>query len=354
MNITVLTYLESERSKTWDVVVDQVAAELRAAGHDASILAIHSHLDKLLDGLTRPRPDLVFNLMEMFNRDYFGDVDVAGFLDLLDLPHTGGGAGELYLQQDKSITKKLLASEGIKYPRYMVVAPGAAPDSLGDLRPPLFVKPLRTDASIGISERSIVKDFSSLVKQVRSIHEKVDDAALVEEYIDGREFYVSVLGNNGDRLALAPVELDFSGLPEGSPRVADAAAKWTRSSARYKGTKSVIANLPGDVDDQLRQTASAACKVLEVRDYGRVDIRLTDSGEVYVIEVNGNCYLEKSSELSMAAKASGIEYHDLVLRIVDTAMARYKDKKMRRPKRAPLTPPPPPPIPQAQAADQAK
>src|SRR3954462_11311901 len=217
MKITVLTYLESQRSKTQDVVVEQVAAELRANGHQVSILAVHNHLDVLMDGLTRPRPDLVYNLMEVFNGDFFGDGGVAGFLGLLDLPHTGGGAGEVYLQQDKAITKKLLAAEGIQYPRYMVVPPKSDPDSLGDLSLPLFVKPLRLDASIGIDERSVVRDFAGLVKQVRSIHEKCEDAALIEEFIDGREFYVGVLGNDEPQ-ALAPIELDFSGLPDDSPR----------------------------------------------------------------------------------------------------------------------------------------
>jgi D-alanine-D-alanine ligase len=334
MKITVLTYLESERAKTIDVVVEQVSDVLRGAGHDVSLLPIHGHLDKLLDGLTRPRPDLVFNLMEMFNGDFFGDVDVAGFLDLLDLPHTGGGAGELYLQQDKSITKRLLSSEGIQYPRYMVVPPRTDPDTLGDLKPPLFVKPLRLDASIGISIKSVVHDFASLVKQVRMIHETCEDSALVEEFIDGREFYVGVLGNENAE-ALTPIELDFSGLSKDAPRVADKDAKWSTGSARYKGTKSIIAELTPELNETLRATAIAACRVLQVRDYGRVDVRVTEAGELYVIEVNGNCYLEKSSEFAMAAAASGIDHPTLITRIVDLAMARYKDRKLRRPRRAP-------------------
>lgn len=333
MKITVLTYLESERAKTRDAVVDQVADELKAAGHEVSVLAVHGHLDQLMDGLTRPRPDLVFNLMEMFNRDLMGDVDVAGFLDLLDLPHTGGGAGELYLQQDKAITKRLLSSEGVQHPRYVVVPPGSIPDSLGELRPPLFVKPLRLDASIGISEASVVHDVPSLARQVRTIHELCDDAALVEEFIDGREFYVAVLGNERAE-ALAPIELDFSGLPPDSPRVADSAAKWLKSSARYKGTRSVVAKVDDALKTRLQNTALAACRVLQVRDYARVDMRLTGAGALYVIEVNGNCYLEKGSEFVMAAAASGIGYHNLIVRILELAMERYRHRKMRKPRRA--------------------
>lgn len=339
MKITVLTYLETSRSKTPDAVVDQVATELKAAGHEVTVLAVHNHLDELMDGLTRPRPGLVFNLMEAFNGDFFGDVDVAGFLDLLDLPHTGGGAGELYLQQDKAITKRLLASAGVRFPRYIVVPPKGEPVLPGGLQPPLFVKPLRLDASIGITERSLVRDVAVLAEQVRTIHETCDDSALVEEFIDGREFYVGVIGNE-EPVALAPIELDFSGLPEGAPRVADSVAKWVKTSARYKGTKSIVAELPDRLARKMKTMALAAYRVLQVRDYGRVDMRMTDDGDLYVIEVNCNCYLERSSEFVMAAEASGIGYHDLITRITDLAMDRYRHRKQRRPRRAPAPTPP--------------
>lgn len=329
MNITVLTYLESERARTRDPVVEQVAEALRQAGHQAHVLAVHGDVQRMLDGLSGraglPRPDLVFNLMEMFNRDLFGDVDVAGFLDLLDLPHTGGGAGELYLQQDKEITKKILAFEGLKYPAYVVVPPGGDPAAAGHLRFPLFVKPLRLDASLGISARSLVRDAAGLARQVRAIHERLNDSALVEEFVEGREFYVGVLGN-ADAVALPPIELDFSGLPPGSPRVADSAAKWSRDTVRYRGTRPLIADIPEDLGRRLQEAALRACRALRVRDYGRVDLRLADGGEICVLEVNGNCYLERSAEFAMAAEAAGIAYPDLIARIAELAMERYRTR----------------------------
>jgi D-alanine-D-alanine ligase len=163
---------------------------------------------------------------------------------------------------------------------------------------------------------------------------------LIEEFIDGREFYVGVLGNDEPQ-ALAPIELDFSGLPDDSPRVADSAAKWAKGSLRYKATKSVVAQIPAELSERLQKTAVAACRALQVRDYGRVDMRLTEAGELYVIEVNGNCYLEKGSEFAMAAAASGMDYHQLITRLTELAIDRYRHRKLRRPRRAPVPTPAP-------------
>lgn len=331
MNVTVLTYLEREDAKACDVVVDQVSAALTEKGHKPTVLAVHSDINKLVAGLTQPRPDIVFNLMEMFSQDPFGDVDVAGLLDLLDLPHTGGGAGEMFLRQDKSLAKKLLAFDGILFPRFAVFPRNAGFETGGNLRMPLFIKPLRLDASIGIDAKSFVTDAGSMMKKVVEIHEKFNDSALVEEFIEGREFYVGVLGNSEPQ-AFPPIEFDFSGLPEGAPHVADSRAKWVKSSAEYKGTKSVLADIPGELRARLQRVALDAYRALRVRDYGRVDLRLTQTGEIYVIEVNASCYLEKASEFAVASAASGMAYPDLIQKVLDLAMERYKEAQ-QAPKR---------------------
>jgi D-alanine-D-alanine ligase len=161
------------------------------------------------------------------------------------------------------------------------------------------------------------------MKRVVAIHEELDDAALAEEYIEGREFYVSVMGNR-DLQALPPIEMDFSGLPEGVPRVAGTKAKWQPDSIEYKGTKSILAeDLPDELRARLQKTALDAYRALRVRDYGRVDLRLADTGDIYVIEVNANCYLEKESEFATAAAAQGLDYPALVQKIVDLAVERY-------------------------------
>jgi D-alanine-D-alanine ligase len=323
MNVTVLTYLEREDSKTYDAVVEQVSAALEQKAHTVSVLGVHADVKKLINGLTRRQPDLVFNLMEMFGDNVTGDVAVAGLLDLLQVPYTGCGPGELHITEDKALAKKILAFEGIAYPKFAVFSKQAELETGGNLRLPLFVKPLRMDASIGIETDSLVHDTIAMMQRIASIHAKVNDAALAEEYIEGREFYVGIFGNQ-ELTALPPIEVDFSGLPEGSPHVLGGRAKWEKKSVEYKGTKSVVAELPDELRARLHRTALDAYRALRVRDYGRVDLRFTDTGDIYVIEVNPSCYLEKSSEFAMAAEAAGIEYPDLVDKIAQLAHERHR------------------------------
>jgi D-alanine-D-alanine ligase len=327
VKITVLTYLDDgENSKDYDPVVPQVARTLRKLGHRVSVLGVHGDVKRLVAGLARRKPDLVFNLMEMFGDNVFGDIPVTGLLDLLGVDYTGSGPGELYLSQDKGLTKKLLAFEDILYPRFAVFSRDTAFETGGNLRMPLFVKPLRSDASLGIGGKSLVQDWTGLMDRVSAIRKELDDAALAEEFIDGREFYVGVVGNSQPK-ALPPVEIDFTGFPEGVPKVMDSKAKWDERSKEYKGTRSVLAQLPDELRARLQKVAVDAYRALRVRDYGRVDIRLTDTGDIYVLEVNASCYLEKNSEFAMAAGAAGMDYTRLIERIVDLALARRKGKK---------------------------
>jgi D-alanine-D-alanine ligase len=174
------------------------------------------------------------------------------------------------------------------------------------------------------------------MERVLKIQKQFGDAALAEEYIEGREFYVGVLGNS-EPLVFPPVEMDFSGLPDGSLKVMDNEAKFDEASERFQGTRAVVAELDPALKARLQKTALDAYRALRVRDYGRIDLRVTESGEIYVIEVNANCYLEKSSEFVMAAEAHGLGYEDLIGRIVDLASQRWKDRtrlKKRKKKRA--------------------
>ena len=327
MKITVLTYLDDgENSKEYDPVVRQVARTLRKLGHRVSVLGVHGDVKRLIAGLSRRKPDLVFNLMEMFGDNVFGDIPVTGLLDLLGVDYTGSGPGELYLSQDKGLTKRLLAFEEILYPRFAVFSRETGFETGGNLRMPLFVKPLRSDASLGIGGKSLVQDWTGLIDRVSAIRKELDDAALAEEFIDGREFYVGVVGNSQPK-ALPPVEIDFTGFPEGVPKVMDSKAKWDERSKEYKGTRSVLAQLPDELRARLQKVAVDAYRALRVRDYGRVDLRLTDTGDIYVLEVNASCYLEKDSEFAMAAGAAGLDYPRLIERIVDLALARRKGKK---------------------------
>ena len=335
MDITILAYLEPGDEKP-DIVMEQVAKALEASGHKALVLTIRDDVNELVNGLKKKKPNLVFNLVECFGDDIIGgQMGVAGMLDLLELPYTGGGPGEIYLQEDKALAKKLLAFENIPYPDFATFAQHADFETGGNLRMPLFVKPLRMDASIGIDERSLVRNTRDLMERVAYIHKTFGDAALAEEYIEGREFYVSVMGNQ-DLMAFPPIEMDFSGMKDGSIKVMDNQAKFDETSHRFRGTKAVVPDLEPELKARLQKVSVEAYRALRVRDYGRIDLRLTDTGEIYVIEVNANCYLEQNSEFALAAAAHGLEYPQLIDKIADLAIERWKHRSQaqRRRKKA--------------------
>jgi D-alanine-D-alanine ligase len=326
VNILVLANVDEDGSRDWDVVADQVAAALRQRGHTAEIFGVGPTPRRLLEEIERRKPELCFNLVEEIGDNPNADVAVAALLELLGVPYTGSGPGELYLTSDKALAKKLLAFDDILYPRYAVFGKDAALETGGNLRMPLFVKPLKMDGSIGIDGDALVRDANALMRRVLLIHDEVGDAALAEEYIEGRELYVGVIGN-GEPLALPPIEIDFTGFPDGAPKVLDEKAKWDEDSPEYRGTRSVLADLPDELRARVQKTAVDAYRALRVRDYGRVDLRVADTGDIYVIEVNASCYLERASELAMAARAAGIEYPELVERIA--LMARDRSTASR-------------------------
>lgn len=321
MRITVLTHVEAEGSRQHDVVVNQVMRALRNGGHTPSLLAVHADIGKLINGIKRRKPEVIFNLMESFGDGVFGAVGSVGLLELLGIPFTGGGAGEFYIQEDKALSKKLLAYEKLLYPDFAIFSQQADLETGGNLRLPLFVKPLRMDASIGIDSKSLVRTVTEMMDRVKFIHSEVNDSALAEEYIEGREFYVGVLGNL-ELTAFPPVEMDFSGLPAGSPKVLGREAKFEEDTPEYKGTKAVIADVSPEIRARLQNVALTAYRALRVRDYGRIDLRMTEAGEVYVIEVNASCYLEEKGEFATSAKEHGIDYVTLINRIVELALER--------------------------------
>ncbi|HLF13028.1 MAG TPA: D-alanine--D-alanine ligase [Gammaproteobacteria bacterium] len=332
MDITILAYLDPGEERP-DVVMEQVAKGLETVGHKTSILPIRHDVGEVIDGLKARKPDLVFNLVESFGHDILGgQIGVAGLLDLLELPYTGGGPGEIFLQEDKALSKKLLAFEQIRYPDFATFAPNAEFETGGNLRMPLFVKPLRMDASIGIDERSLVRNTQQLMERVLYIQKTFGDTALAEEYIEGREFYVGVLGNQ-ELIVFPPLEMDFSGLKTGSVRVMDSEAKFDETSERFHGTTAVLPDLEPELKARLQRVSLEAYRALRVRDYGRIDLRLSETGEIFVIEVNANCYLEQTSEFATAAAAQGIAYPELLNRIAQLAIERWKHRSRAQKKR---------------------
>jgi D-alanine-D-alanine ligase len=305
-----------------DAVVGQVSAALKEAGHQVSLLGISNDLRKLIDNLTKNKPEMVYNLCEGF-----GDVDahemhVTAVLEMLGQPFTGTGAARMAVRQDKALTKKVLAFHGVRTPQFAVFERQDI-EFDGRMRFPMLVKPLHGDASLGVHDTSIVSDYKSLLSRISFIHNEVDDAAIVEEYIDGREIFAGFLGNNPPE-PLPLVEIDFSELPVAYPRIFSREAKFDVGSPQYNGTSLVVAeDVPPETSSRVVTAATESIRALGLADYGRVDIRLAPDGLPYVVEVNANPYLEQSGAIATAAQEAGISYTELVNRILDSARKRW-------------------------------
>ena len=310
---------------------EQIGEVLAARGHQVQRIAARSVLE-LASQIASDDSDLIFNVCESFGGVGQQEQNVAALLELFGKRFTGASSMGLALAQDKALAKKLLSFHDINTPRFSVIEAGQL-DHVDDLSFPMFVKPSTADASIGIDHRSIVHSFKELMERISYIQTEFSAPALIEEFIDGREIYVSVLhGAKPEPLPI--VEWDFSRVPSDAPKIASAEAKWDESeSSRYKDAPEIIAeDLPPAVASALQAAAVDAFRALKLRDYGRIDMRLRrkesgdaeslDGWEFFLIEVNPNPHLATNSELPLAAKAHGLAYPDLIERIVQDAMSR--------------------------------
>lgn len=309
-----------------DPVLAQIEGVLAAAGHTMSRLVVDKTVEPLVSELRRVEPDLVFNLAESFDGKSALESNVAALLNLLGLRYTGSSPAGLIQAGDKTLTKKVLSFHGILTPRFASVYRGTV-DWAGDIDFPLIVKPPQEDASLGITQKSIVRNVRDLLETMSALQAAYQSPALVEQFIDGREFYVGVLGNANAR-ALPVMELDFSKFPSARPKIASWEAKWGDAGdgrgAEFDGTESIFpTDVPPELLEKMQAVALEAYGALRLRDYGRIDLRVTADGEVYVIEVNPNCYLEEHGEFARAAAQDGIAYPALIERIAELAAARY-------------------------------
>jgi D-alanine-D-alanine ligase len=309
-----------------DPVLGQIEAALQSGGHEVSKLVVDKTVQPLVTALNEQRPDIVFNIAESFAGKSALESNVAALLNLLDLRYTGSSPAGLILAGDKTLTKKILTFHGILTAKFATVFRGAV-DWAGKIDFPLILKPPQEDASLGITQKSIVNNVQELLEKISSLQEEYQGPVLAEEFIDGREFYVGVLGNS-DVKALPIMEMDFTGYPEGKPKIASWEAKWgdegDEKGAEFEGTKSIFpTNVSEELAERMQKVAVDAFQALRLRDYARVDLRVTPEEEIYVIEVNPNCYLEQSAEFASAAAKDGTDYNTLINRIVELANARY-------------------------------
>ncbi|HYM82389.1 MAG TPA: ATP-grasp domain-containing protein [Candidatus Limnocylindria bacterium] len=309
------------RKKPPDDDIQEIYETLKKAGHNPVYLRLDGTPESLIE-LAGTESDLIFNLVESFGGDDRKDTNVAAVLELLGRKFTGAGSSGLFLAQDKALAKKIFTFHGIHTPYFTTVYRGRIEHS-HDIEFPVIVKPAREDGSIGIHFGAVCGSIKELMERIDYIHAQFDSPALIEEFIEGRELYVGVLGN-GDPEALPVVELDLSQLPEGTPKIAGAEVKWEEDTEAYQRTKPFI---PDDLDEatvtKLQETAVQAFQALQLRDYGRIDFRLAADGTVHVLEVNPNPHLLPTAEFVMAAKESGRSHVELIGELVDLAMARY-------------------------------
>jgi D-alanine-D-alanine ligase len=304
---------------------EEIFEALEKLGHEPFYQVLDG-TPQCLNSLAKCESDLIFNLTESFAGDDTKEMHVAAYLDLLGKPYTGAGPHASFLAQDKAIAKKMFAFHGIRTPYFATSYRGSI-EHAHDISFPLIVKPLAEDGSIGINANAVVTSVKELMERMESIQNEFDSPAIIEEYIEGREIYAAILGSYESAQALPLVELDFSKLPKGTPRIASYDVKFEKEAEAYKLTKSGVAeDLDEETTTRLTETALAAHRAVKLRDYGRIDMRLSAKGEVYVIEANPNPWLSSKQEFAMAAKASGRSYTQLIGEIVDLAMARYRPR----------------------------
>lgn len=300
----------------------QVANALRSLGHEVRLIGL-GNLDRLLEELRKNGIDLVFNCTEAYAKNPSLDYVVASALEAAGYRYTGAPPLSLLLTRNKALSKKLLSYHGIRVPGFVCYEPGE-PVEESYLGFPLIVKPLELDASEGIAAASVVRDVEALADRVKHLHERFRQPAIAEEFIEGRELYVSVLGN-GNKLEILPLtEMVFDKektRPE--ERIATQSAKWDEPYRARKGIKNVIARpISRNARAAIEETSRTAYRALCLRDYGRMDLRLTDKDEVWFLEANANPYLADGHEVAASARKAGMSYEQLIQRIVDEAMGR--------------------------------
>ena len=305
---------------------EEIFDALGKLGHEPSYYVLDGRPQSLY-ALGKCGADLVFNLTESYAGDDTKEMNVAAYMDLLGLPYTGAGPHAHFLAQDKATAKKMFAFHEIRTPFFATAYRGNI-DHAHDVKFPLIVKPQSEDGSIGIDAEAVVTGVKELMERVEYVQNEFDSPALIEEYIEGREIYAAILGSYEKTEVLPLVELDLSKLPEGTPKIASRDVKFETDSRAYKLTKSkVVEDLDEGTAQKLQETAIAAYRAVKLRDYGRIDMRLTADGDVYVIEANPNPWLSSKHEFAMAAKKSGRSYTQLIGEIVELAVERNRRSK---------------------------
>jgi len=307
---------------------DTEANVLEAFGklnHVTDHLVIFDSLEPLRQKLESFQPDIVFNLADQFRNNRAFDQNIVSFLEMHGIPFTGCGSTGLTLCKHKAISKKILSYHRIHVPGFTVIPRGRRGVRPKRLKFPVLVKPLKEEASYGIAQASFVETDEQFRERVQFIHEKFDNDVIAEEYIEGRELYVSLMGNQ--RVQAFPIrELVFAQVPPDEPKIATYKAKWDEEYRQRWGLQNEFAkDLDPNVVRAIQQTCKRIYRLLTIDGYARIDLRLTPKNEIYFIEANPNPVLASYEDFAQSAHKAGLEYPQLVERIVRNGMSAVRE-----------------------------
>jgi D-alanine-D-alanine ligase len=310
-----------QEADLWKTEYD-VVTTLRGLGHEVRALGVQDELHPIREAIETWKPTIVFNLLEEFHRNVLYDQNVVSYLELLQVPYTGCNPRGLVIARSKALSKKLLAYHRIRIPAFAVFPLRRAVRRPRRLPFPLIVKSLTEHASLGISQASVVDSDEKLAERVAFVHERLHTDAIAEQFIEGGEYYVSVIGN--DRLLALPVwELAFENMPAKAALIATAKVKHDVEYQKRRGIfQRVAVDLPEGMAQRIVRTSKRIYRLLELDGYARIDYRLADDGSLYFLDANPNPEIAESEELAMAAKHVGMSYADLLTRVISLGLRR--------------------------------
>ena len=304
----------------------QIADALRQRGHEVFLIGVSDDLQYLVESLGQMRPDLVFNAAEAFHGNAGLEYLVPGVLEAEGYHYTGSPPQALLVSRNKAMSKKVLAWHGIRVPGFATWRPGESLECPRELRFPLIVKPLQSDASAGIAQASVVQDETALLERVGLVLDRFRQPAIAEEFVDGRELYVSLIGNGDDLQVLPITEMVFDKRKTRTEeRIATRSAKWDEEYRARRGIRNVFARpIAASTRERIESICRTAFRALWLQDYARLDVRLAPDGEVWFLEANANPFISYGHDMANAAEKAGMDYYDFVQRLVEVAVARYE------------------------------
>ena len=317
-------FVEEFKDKDNWYTENDVYRALLENGHEVRLLGLYNDIGILLEEVKEFPPDVIFNLAEVFDQKSQLDKNVAGLFEMIGVPYTGASAESLFICNDKALAKKIIRFHRIRVPRFHTFYRKHRVWLPKNIKLPAVIKPLSEEASRGISLASVVDKEEAFVERIRFIHESMNADAIAEEYIEGREIYVSVFGNK--RLEALPLrEIKFGKMSEDEPRIATYKAKWDDKYREKWDIKSVfIGKLAGDLEERIKETCKRSYRALNIQSYARFDIRVTETGRIYILEPNANPCIARCDEVAQSAEKIGIHYNELIQKIIFLAFQRSK------------------------------